>query len=157
MQHYNDPKHRYNSKCMTEWLKEKRIRVFPQPSRSTHFNPDLINAESQDSCAKTKASKLKGLKNYCYYIWFHSLMNWWVCLKTLSFTWMWWERLQTRWMEEACGCVDALCVLLSYHEQTKSSSNFILSRSGLIQTMLLFYFEFLFIFWYDFVPPFKSM
>lgn len=70
---------------------------------------------------------------------------------------MWWERLQTRWMEEACGCVDALCVLLSYHEQTKSSSNFILSRSGLIQTMLLFYFEFLFIFWYDFVPPFKSM
>lgn len=60
---------------------------------------------------------------------------------------MWWERLQTRWMEEACGCVDALCVLLSYHEQTKSSSNFILSRFNPDNAFILFWISFYFLIW----------
>lgn len=35
MQHYYDPKHNYNSNSTTEWLKNKRIKVFPWPSQTS--------------------------------------------------------------------------------------------------------------------------
>lgn len=154
MQHYNDPKHRYNSKCMTEWLKEKRIRVFPQPSRSTDFNPDLINAESQDSLQK---QMLQNSKDWKIIATRYDSTVWWIdgCVWKLylSHDCMKWHNVMRKTANEVNGgslwlCRCTVCpIKLSWTDQKQQQLYSLTLRFNPDNAFILFWISFYFLIW----------